>query len=106
MFRAGVKIPLNSILLGALLLMLAYCVCLSLTLYSVFMNLLNESPWYGLLLFFLISIPVVASIVVFTAAMVHAGYLGTVDYILEAWKDFTVDVEPGGVPDDAPFEIV
>ena len=70
------------------------------------MNLLNESPWYGLLLFFLISIPVAASIVVFAAVMVHAGYKGTLDYISEAWKDFTVDIEPGGVPYDEPFEVV
>ena len=103
-FHVGVKIPLNCILLCGIIVMLAYCLCLSFAVYSVFVNLLKESPWYGFFLFFLISIPVVASIVVCAAVAVHAGYKGTVDYFLEAWKDFTVDVEPGGVLDDEPFE--
>ena len=106
MFHAGVKIPLNCILLCGMIVMLAYCLCLSLGLYSMFVNLLNESPWYGLLLFCLLSIPFVASIVVCTIATVHAGYTGTVSCISEAWKDFTVDIEPGGVPDDASFDVV
>ena len=106
MFHAGVKIPLTCISLSGVIVMLALCLSLSLVLYSVFMNLLNESPWYGLLLFCLISIPFAASIVLCTTAAVHAGYKGPVDCISEAWKDFTIDIEPGGVPYNEPLECV
>jgi len=64
----------------------------------------EESPWYGLLLYLLISIPVVASILVGAGALVYVGYEGIVNYFIEAWKDFTVEVEPGGVPIAAAFE--
>jgi len=83
------------------------CVTISLALYSVFISLLEEeTPWYGLLLYFLISILVVASILPGAAVLVHLGYEGIVNYFLEAWKDFTVEIEPGGVPIEAAFESV
>jgi len=76
-------------------------------LYSLFITLLEEEcPWYGLLLYFLISILVVASILSGVAALVYDGYQGVVNYFLEAWKDFTVEIEPGGVPIEAAFESV
>jgi len=83
------------------------CVAVSLALYSLFTTLLEEeSPWYGLLLYFLISILVAASIVPGAGALVHVGYEGIVNYFLEAWKDFTVEIEPGGVPIETAFESV
>jgi hypothetical protein len=87
-----------------MMMMLMYCVCLLLAWYSLFLNLLKESPLYGLLLYFLISIPVVASIVVCAAASVYFGFKGIVSYFFDALKDFTVEIEPGGVPIEAAFE--
>jgi hypothetical protein len=82
-------------------------VALSLAMYSLFMTLLEEeSPWYGLLLYFLISILLAASILPGAVVLVHLGYEGIVNYFLEAWKDFTVEIEPGGVPIEAAFESV
>jgi len=72
--------------------------------YSTSVQMLNESPWYELLPCFLVIIPVVPFFVACAAAMVYFGFKGIVDYILEAWNDFTVDIERGGVPVDAPFE--
>jgi hypothetical protein len=39
--------------------------------------------------------------VVVGALAVHSGYRGVVDCFLEAWEDFTVEVESSNVP---PFE--
>jgi len=78
-----------------MVMILMYLVCLSLLLYSVFVDLLTE-PWYWFFLFFIISIHVVAVIVVCAAVTVYGVYKGTVGFISEAWQDFTVDIEPGG----------
>jgi len=84
--------------------MSTYFLSIILAMYSISVQLLNESPWYELLLCFSVIIPVVPSFAACTAATVYFGFKGVVDYLLEAWKDFTVDIERGGVPDDAPFE--
>ena len=87
-----------------MIMMLIYCLCLLFVLYSIFVRLLKEGWWYGLFCFVFISLPVVTAIVVCVVAMLLRGYRGVVNCFLEAWKDFTVDVEPGGVPDNEPFE--
>jgi len=106
MFHTGVRLPLSCILLCGMIVILMFCVCVSLALHSFFLYLLKESPWYWLLLFVSISLPLVAGTVVFITVMLHSTYQGVVYYFLEARKDFTVDIEPGGVPVDAPFESV
>jgi hypothetical protein len=63
--------------------------------YSLFMTLGEASPWYALLIFFSISLPIMP--VVFGITMIQSGYRGVVNFILEAWKDFTVEIKPGGV---------
>lgn len=83
-----------------------YCVYLSLAWYSLFTNLRQESPWYVVFLYFLISILVVASIVVCAAAAVYFVWECAVLYFLDAWKDFTVEIESRGVPIETPFESV
>ena len=84
-----------------------YFVAVSLAMYSVLINLLEEkSPWYGLLLYFLISTLVVASLLPGAVVLAHLGYEGIVNYFLEAWKDFTLEIEAGCVPIEAAFESV
>jgi len=104
LFRIGIKIPLNLVVLCITTFSLMFCVAPSLGWYSLFMTLLEESPWYGLLFFLLMSLPVVFSIVVTGAATVYFGYRSVVDCFWRAWKDFTVEVESSNVLVEAPFE--
>ena len=104
MSHTGVKIPLNCAMLCIPLFILVVCITLSLGLYSFFMNLLKEpTPWYVFLVFFVLSIPLVASIVVSTAGSVYLVCNIFRNYILNAWKDFTVEVEPGVVVMENPY---
>jgi len=73
--------------------MLFYCLALSLGWYFLFMNLLEEGPWYGLLIHFLISPFMVPGLVVAIAGIIYIACKGFIDFLFEAWKDFTVDVE-------------
>lgn len=68
------------------------------------MDLRKDSPWYGLLFFFLMSVALVPSFAVGAAVAVHFILKGVVHYFLDAWKDFTVEIELGSVPIEAPFE--
>jgi hypothetical protein len=83
-----------------------YFVALSLACYSRFMPLLEESPWYELLIYFLISLPAASMIAMVVAQAVKFGYKSVVNYFLDAWKDFTVEVESSNVLVEAPFEAV
>ena len=105
MFHAGVKLPPSCVLLCGMIMILMFGVCLLMTLYSLCLLLLNES-WYVLFIWVSISLVLAAITVVVIIVTLRSTYQGVVYYFLEAWKDFTVDMEPGGVPDDAPFEIV
>jgi ABC-type sugar transport system permease subunit len=103
MFYGGVKLLLSCVLLYLLTVMLICCVFLTPIWYSFLGNLLKE----GRLLYFLVVfIPLVTSFVVIAPAAVHFGYKSIVNYFLEAWKDLTLDIEPGGVPIEAAFESV
>jgi len=87
--------------------MLIYCVFLTPIWYSFLRKLLKE----GRLLYFLILIvytviPWVTAFVLIAPAAVHFVYKGIVNYFLEAWKDFTVEIESGGAPIEAAFESV
>jgi len=87
-----------------MIVVLMYCFCLLFVLYSIFVRLVKDSFRYGLFLFVFISLPMIGGTVVCTVATLIGGYRGVVNYFFEAWNDFTVDVEPGGVPDDdEPF---
>jgi hypothetical protein len=70
------------------------------------MNLWQDGPWGGLLLYFLTSVFVVPSFAVGAAIAVHVIWKGVVHYFLDAWKDFTVEIELGGVPIETPSESV
>jgi hypothetical protein len=61
---------------------------------SVFMDMLEEFPWYGMLIYFLISLFVIPVLVMAIAVVIYFVYKGFIAFIFEAWKDFTVDVEP------------
>jgi len=104
MFHAGVKIPLNIILLFGVIVVLVYLFSILFVLYLFSVLMLKDSFWSGLFLFFFISLPMVAATLVCTVATLVGGYTGVVNYFLDAWNDFTVDVEPGGVPDDEPLQ--
>ena len=65
---------------------------------------MKDSFWPGIYLL-VVSYPVVVVImVVCTVGTLIIGYKGVVNYFSDAWNDFTVDIEPGGVPDDEPLE--
>jgi len=94
----------NIILLCGVIVVLVYCFCILFALYSFSVQSLKEGFWPGIYLLVFSFPVVVAIIVVCTVATLFVGYKGVVNYFLDAWKDFTVDVEPGGVPDDEPLE--
>jgi hypothetical protein len=50
------------------------------------------------------SVALVPSFAVGAAVAVHFILKGVVHYFLDAWKDFTVEIELGSVPIEAPFE--
>jgi len=70
------------------------------------MVLLEESPWYELLVYFLILLPAAFMIMVIVAQAVRFGYKCIVNYFLDTWKDFTVAVESSNVLLEAPSEAV
>lgn len=82
------------------------CVAIFLAWYSLFTNLVKEKLWYWLLGFFSIFILITPPIVEFSVILVQFLYGSIVDYFLEAWKDFTVEVEASNVPVEVPFEWV
>jgi len=73
--------------------MLFYCLASSLACYFSVMNSLEEGPWYGFLGYFLISLFIVPWLVVVIAGTIYIACKGFMDFLFEAWKDFTVDVE-------------
>ena len=58
-----------------------------------FMNPVKEAPWYGLLIYCSVSLFGIPGLLVATAEVIHFVYKGFIDFLFEAWKDFTVDVE-------------
>ena len=57
------------------------------------MNMLEKFPWYGLLIYFFVSLFVIPALLVAIAVVIYFVYKGFIAFIFEAWKDFTVDVE-------------
>jgi len=94
----------NIVLLCGVVVVLVYCFCILFFLYSFSAQSLTEGFWPGIYLLVSDFPLLVAIIVVCTVATLIIGYRGVVNYFSDAWKDFTVDVEPGGVPDDEPLE--
>jgi len=80
-------------LLFFIIIILIYIVALSLIWYSLFLHLLEEAPWHGLLSYFLISLFLIPALLPHTAGLIYLVYKIPVDFLLDAWKDFTVDVE-------------
>jgi len=76
-----------------IIMMLIYIAALSLKWYSLFMKLVEAAPWYGLLIYFLISLFMIPALLVAIAGGIYFVYKGFIAFILDAWKDFTVDVE-------------
>ena len=106
MFRIGVKIPLALVSVYVPTFFFMYLIALSLVFYSSSVSLLEESPWYELLIYFLIFIPAALMSLVIVAQAVRFGYKCIVNYFLDAWNDFTVEVESSNVLLEAPFEAV
>lgn len=90
--------PWNLFKLYTMIIVLIYCVILSLGWYSLFMNLLEEDPWDGLLFYFLIFLFVIPGYVVAIVGVIYFVYKGFKAFIFDTWKDFTVDVEPVDPP--------
>jgi hypothetical protein len=72
---------------------LIYCVASSIGWYSLFMNALGGAPWYFLFCYFLASLFVVPAFLGAIAGVIYFVCKGVIDFLFEAWKDFTVDVE-------------
>jgi len=72
---------------------LIYCVTFSLAWCSAFMQLLEEGPWYDLLRYLLDSFLVILLLPLAIAGIIFLICKGFIDFLFEAWKDFTVDVE-------------
>jgi hypothetical protein len=66
------------------------------------MNLLEEGPWYMILYISLFhhsgSLFVIALILLAIAGIIFLVCKGFIDFLFEAWKDFTVDVEQVDLP--------
>jgi hypothetical protein len=83
-----------------------YFVAILLVCYASVTSSLEETPWYEGLIYFLIFLPATFMTVVFVAQAVRFGYKCVVNYFLDAWKDFTVEVESSNVLLEAPSEAV
>jgi len=70
-----------------------YVIAFSLEWYSLLMTLLKKAPWYGLLIYFLISLIVVPGILIAIGWVTYFVFKGFLTFFFEAWKDFTIDVE-------------
>ena len=92
-FYTGVKIPLNLFMLYIITIVLIYCVTFSLAWCASFMSLLEEGPWYGLLRYLLNSLLVIFLLLLAIAGIIFLICKGFIDFLSEARKDFTVDVE-------------
>ena len=64
-----------------MIVVLIYMVTLSLAWYSLLMNLLDEAPWYGLLIYFLVSLFVIPAIVVYITMVIHSVYKGFIAFL-------------------------
>ena len=97
--------PLNFVFLCGLIWAVIIFVCPLLTWCSFAIGLLEEGPWYILLIHFLLLLCIVPTVLLLCAVIIGIGYRGVVDYFSDAWKDFTVEVESAGVlVDSTPFE--
>ena len=83
-----------------------YCVAILLGLYSLFSNLLKDRLWYWPLGFVPISLFMIYFIVGSIIVLVQFMYSGVVNYVLDAWMDFTVEVELSNVPADIELDRV
>ena len=61
---------------------------------SLFMNLLEEAPWYGWLIYIFIACFVIPALLVATSVVIYFVYKGFKNFLFEAWKYITVDVDP------------
>ena len=89
--------PLSLVLLYATIVVFMYCVAILLLWYSFFTDLVKDRPWYSLLGFFSISLVTMPPVIELGVGLVQFVYRGVVDYFLEAWKDFTVEVESSNI---------
>ena len=92
-FFTGVKIPLGLFALYTIIIVLFYLVAMSLAWRSLFMRMLEKFPWYGLLIYFFVSLFVIPGLLVAIAVVIYFVCKGFVAFIFEARKDFTVDIE-------------
>jgi len=81
-----------------MIVVLTYGGTLSLAWYACFMTLLAEAPWYGLLIYCFMSLFAVPALLAGIPWVIYLVYKGFIDFLFEARKDFTVDVEPVDPP--------
>jgi hypothetical protein len=86
--------PWGLLKLYIMIFMLICSVAFSLGWYYLFMNALGGgAPWYFLFYYFLASLFVVPAFLGAIAGVIYFVCKGVIDFLSEAWKDFTVDVE-------------
>jgi len=76
-----------------MIILLTFGGTLSLVWYTLFMTLLAEAPWYGFSIYCFISLFVIPALLAGIAWTIYVVYKGFIDFLCEARKDFTVDVE-------------
>jgi len=97
-FYTGVKIPLYLLWLYVNTFVAYFMVLLSLAWYDPFMGLLEEGPWYDWLIYFSASLFVIPGVVVVITTATYSVYIDFIAFLFDAWKDFTIDVEPVNSP--------
>ena len=80
-------------MLCIIMVVLLYLIAMSVALRSFFMKMLEKSPWYDLVILFFGSLLLIPLLVVAIAGVIYFVCKGVIDFIFDAWKDFTVDVE-------------
>ncbi|KIM40704.1 hypothetical protein M413DRAFT_166535 [Hebeloma cylindrosporum] len=91
--RQIIKIPLNLCMLYGIMVAVIYFTAFFHGWYSLLMDLLGEAPWYGMLMFSLGSLFIVPVILTAIAVGIYFVCKGFIAFIIDAWKDLTVDVE-------------
>ena len=77
---------------------LIYLVTFSLAWCSPFMNLLEEGPWYISLIYLSRSVFIIPLLLLAIIGIIFLICVGFINFLFEAWKDFTVDVEQVDLP--------
>ena len=85
-------------MLYIIIIVLIYFVTFSLAWCSPFMDLLEKGPWYISLFYLSRSLFVIPLLLLAIAGIFFLICKGFINFLSEAWKDFTVDVEQVDLP--------